>query len=101
MSVFDRSGGARWLGTGRPEAPFGEPKWHQNGVKIDQNSGAKFKSEKVASQERLGAVFVRFPCVVILQNRAGAPEKHTFMKNHMFGVQLRQDTVLDRFSFPK
>ena len=82
-------------------APFGEPKWHQNGAKIDQNSRAKFKSEKVASQERLGAVFVRFPCVVILQNRAGAPEKHTFMKNHMFGVQLRQDAVFDRFSLPK
>ena len=74
-------------------APFGEPKGHQNGPEIDQNSRAKFKSEKVASQERLGAVFVRFPCVVILQNRAGAPEKHTFLKNHIF----TPDAVLEWF----
>ena len=82
-------------------APFGDPKWHQNGAKIDQNSRAKFKSEKVASQERLGAVFVRFPCVLILQNRAPAKGKHTFLKNHFFDVQLRQVAVLDRFSLPK
>ena len=81
--------------------PFGGPKWHQNGPKIDQKSRAKFKSEKVASQERLGAVFVRFPCVIILQNRAPAKGKHTFLKIHFFHVQLRQVAVLDRFSLPK
>ena len=77
------------------------PKWHQNGPKIDQNSRAKIKSEKVASQERRGAVFVRFPCVLILQNRAPAKGKRTFLKIHLFHVQLRQVAVLDRFSLPK
>ena len=82
-------------------APFGEPKWHRNGPKIDQNSRAKIKSEKVASQERLGAVFVRFPCAIVLQNRAPAKGKRTFSKIHFFHVQLRQVAVLDRFSLPK
>ena len=81
-------------------APFGEPRWHQNGAKNDQNPRAKFKSEKVASQELLGAVFARFPCAVILQNRSPAKGKHTFLINHMFDIQLRQDAAFDRFSLP-
>ena len=33
----------------------------QNGAKIDQKKGCKFKSEKVTSWSRLGAILGRFP----------------------------------------
>ena len=37
-----------------------EPKGNQNGTKIDPKTRSKFKSEKVASWDRLGSILGRF-----------------------------------------
>ncbi len=40
--------------------PKGRHFGSQNGAKIDPKTRSKFKSEKVASQERLGSILARF-----------------------------------------
>ena len=47
-----KGGSARYPLT--PRGAFGHPKTTKNGTKIDSKTRTKFKSEKVASQERLG-----------------------------------------------
>ena len=82
-------------------APFGEPKCHQNGAQKRPKTKTKNKMQKIPLREPLGAVFGRFQCAVVLQNRVPAQGKHTFLKNFIFDINLREDILLDRFCLQK
>ena len=50
-----------WSDFGAKRVPKGRHFGSPNGAKIDQKTRCKFKSEKVTSWSRLGAILARFP----------------------------------------
>ena len=56
--------------------------------KATQNQDKKQDAKNI-SPRAAWAFFARFQRAVVLQNRAPAGEKHTFLQNHIFYIKLR------------
>ena len=71
------------------------PKGRQNGPKIDQKKRCKFKSDKVTSWSRLGAILGRFPTRLGVKHIDFSLFFKGFVNIHVFekmSVQERSET---------
>ena len=74
--------------------PKGRHFGSQNGAKIDQKKRCKFKSEKVTSWSRLGAILGRFPRCLGVKNVDFSLVFKGFRENSLFQQKIVSRAVL-------